>query len=133
MSAFGTKRNPSSCAPRTDGGVLEVRITVGGCETLGSEQHTEDNLEDNRDGANDNRSWNCGVPMVLGGDEFGRTQHGNNNARCQDNELSWVNWERVDDDVRGFVGRLVHLRQSEPVFRRRDFPRRRGVERLRSS
>ena len=116
-----------------------------------NEKHNEANLEDNRDGSNDNRSWNCGVegptedlevnalrrrqqrnllstlllsngvPMLLGGDEFGRTQHGNNNAWCQDNELSWVNWEIADDELHEFVRRLVHLRQSEPVFRRRDF------------
>ena len=88
-----------------------------------NDKHNEANLEDNRDGTDDNRSWNCGVegetddpeinalrarqqrnflttlilsqgtPMLLGGDEFGRTQHGNNNAWCQDNEISWFDWE----------------------------------------
>ncbi|HUP49871.1 MAG TPA: glycogen debranching protein GlgX, partial [Thermoanaerobaculia bacterium] len=94
-----------------------------------NEKHNEANGEDNSDGADDNRSWNCGaegptddpnvnalrgrqqrnfmttlftsqgVPMLLGGDEIGRTQHGNNNAYCQDNEISWFDWENVDDDL----------------------------------
>ena len=93
-----------------------------------NEKHNEANLEDNRDGTDDNRSWNCGVegetddprstrcapassatssprcflsqgmPMLLGGDEMGRTQGGNNNAWCQDNEISWFDWE-LDDDA----------------------------------
>ncbi len=88
-----------------------------------NDKHNEANGEDNQDGSSDNRSWNCGVegptddpainalrerqmrnmlatlllsqgtPMLLAGDEFGRTQQGNNNAYCQDNEISWVNWE----------------------------------------
>jgi isoamylase len=116
-----------------------------------NEKHNEANGEDNRDGADDNRSWNCGaegptddqevltlrarqqrnllvtlmlsqgVPMLLGGDELGRTQSGNNNAWCQDNELSWFDWSSRDQDLEQFVRRLVALRQSEPVFRRRDF------------
>jgi isoamylase len=59
--------------------------------------------------------------MLLGGDEFGRTQHGNNNAWCQDNELSWFDWHSTDASLQEFVRRLVQLRQSEPVFRRTDF------------
>jgi glycogen operon protein len=116
-----------------------------------NEKHNEANGEDNRDGADDNRSWNCGVegptedpevvtlrarqqrnllatlllsqgvPMLLGGDELSRTQNGNNNAWCQDNEISWFDWSRRDGDLEQFVRRLVALRQSEPVFRRRDF------------
>jgi isoamylase len=116
-----------------------------------NEKHNDANLEDNRDGADDNRSWNCGaegpatdaaivalrarqqrnflttlmlsqgVPMLLGGDEFGRTQHGNNNAWCQDNEISWLDWDNVDHDLQEFARRLIALRQTEPVFRRRDF------------
>ena len=95
-----------------------------------NEKHNEANLEDNRDGTDDNRSWNCGVegptddpeirelrerqqrnflatlllsqgvPMLLGGDEMGRTQGGNNNAYCQDNEISWFDWE-LDDERSG--------------------------------
>jgi len=116
-----------------------------------NEKHNEANQEENRDGADDNRSWNCGVegetdspailalrarqqrnllvtlllsqgtPMMLGGDEFGRSQGGNNNGWCQDNELSWFDWENADQDLRDFTRRVIALRQSEPVFRRRDF------------
>ena len=116
-------------------------------------KHNEANLEDGRDGSDDNRSWNCGVegetddpevnelrdrqtrnvlatlllsqgtPMLLAGDELRRTQHGNNNAYCQDNELSWVDWE-IDDRTRGileFAKRLLRLRAEHPVFRRSAF------------
>ena len=116
-----------------------------------NEKHNEANLEDNRDGTDDNRSWNCGaegptddpevlalrarqqrnflvtlllsqgVPMLLGGDEFGRTQGGNNNAWCQDNELSWFDWTRFDARLQEFTRRVIALRQTEPVFRRGDF------------
>jgi isoamylase len=114
-------------------------------------KHNEANGESNRDGANDNRSWNSGaegpttdaaisalraqrtrailttlllsfgVPMLLGGDELGRTQHGNNNAYCQDNEISWIDWSAVDQDLLVFTRNLVKLRRSHPVFRRRRF------------
>jgi isoamylase len=60
-----------------------------------------------------------GVPMLLGGDEFGRSQHGNNNAYCQDNELSWYRWDEVDEDLLAFTRHLVELRKAHPVFRRR--------------
>ena len=116
-----------------------------------NEKHNEANLEDNRDGTDDNRSWNCGaegptddpeinglrarqqrnflvtlmlsqgVPMLLGGDEFGRSQQGNNNAWCQDNELSWFDWSGTDPELRAFATAVIRLRQNEPVFRRRDF------------
>jgi glycogen operon protein len=118
-----------------------------------NEKHNEANLEDNRDGTDDNRSWNCGVegptddpeinalrlrqqknflatlllsqgtPMLLGGDEFGRSQGGNNNAWCQDNEISWFDWEAVEGDgeVRAFTKQLIRLRAEHPVFRRRRF------------
>jgi glycogen operon protein len=118
-----------------------------------NEKHNEANLEDNRDGTDDNRSWNCGVegptedpevcrlreqqlrnflttlclsqgvPMVLGGDEIMRTQHGNNNAYCQDNEISWLHWE-VDERrerLLEFTRRLIHFRAAHPVFRRTQF------------
>ncbi len=114
-----------------------------------NEKHNEANGEENVDGADDNRSWNCGVegptddaginalrrrqkmnflvsllcsqgiPMLLGGDEIGRTQHGNNNAYCQDNEVSWFDWERADEELLEFVCGLVRLRWDHPVFRRR--------------
>ena len=116
-------------------------------------KHNEANLEDNRDGTDDNRSWNCGVegpsddpevnalrarqqrnfiatlllsqgvPMLLGGDEIGRTQHGNNNAYCQDNEISWYDWN-VDGDgeaLHEFTRRMIELRAEHPVFRRTTF------------
>jgi isoamylase len=114
------------------------------------EKHNDANLEDNRDGTDDNRSWNCGVegptddpavnalrrrqqrnflttlflsqgvPMLLGGDEIGRTQHGNNNAWCQDNELSWFDWAVDEEQERllAFTRRLIRLRREHPVFRR---------------
>ena len=116
-----------------------------------NEKHNEANLDDNRDGENDNQSWNCGVegptddphvlalrarqkrnflatlllshgvPMLLAGDELGRTQRGNNNTYCQDNELSWVDWARRDEALLAFTARLVHLRRRHPVFRRRRY------------
>ena len=114
-------------------------------------KHNEANGDANRDGTDDNRSWNCGVegptadpgivalrgrqsrallttlllsfgiPMILGGDEFGRTQHGNNNAYCQDNATTWFDWSAVDVDLLTFTRRLIGLRLSHPVFRRRRF------------
>jgi len=117
------------------------------------EKRNEANLEGNRDGTTDNRSWNCGVegetddvavrelrerqrrnflatlllshgvPMLLAGDEFGRTQLGNNNGYCQDNEISWVSWEH-DESARAhvaFTKRLIALRHQHPVFRRPTF------------
>ncbi len=119
-----------------------------------NEKHNEANGEDNKDGHSDNRSWNCGLegptddpeirtlrerqkrnllatlllsqgtPMVLAGDEFGRTQRGNNNAYCQDNEISWVDWEGIDADGRAltdFVNKLTTLRHALPVLRRGRF------------
>jgi isoamylase len=116
-----------------------------------NEKHNEANHEENRDGTDDNRAWNCGaegetddaavlalrarqqrnflttlllsqgVPMLLGGDEFGRTQGGNNNAWCQDNEISWFDWDDFDSDLHNFTRQLIRLRRNEPVFRRRDF------------
>jgi glycogen operon protein len=59
--------------------------------------------------------------MVVAGDESGRTQGGNNNAWCQDNEISWIDWSGVDDGLLAFTRRLIHLRRDQPVFRRRDF------------
>jgi isoamylase len=114
-----------------------------------NEKHNEENGEGNRDGEGHNRSWNCGeegpsddpgvlecrrrqkrnflatlllsqgVPMLLGGDELGRTQGGNNNAYCQDNEISWFDWEHLDEDLLEFTRRLISLRKSHPAFRRR--------------
>jgi isoamylase len=115
------------------------------------EKHNIANGESNADGTNENFSWNCGsegktsspaiaalrkrqkrnlmaslllsqgVPMVLGGDEFGRTQNGNNNAYCQDSETSWLNWHEPDAALLKFVQRLVQIRAQHPVFRRARF------------
>jgi glycogen operon protein len=123
-----------------------------------NEKHNEANGEGNRDGTDDNRSWNCGaegptddpavnalrarqqrnflatlllsqgVPMLLGGDEFGRTQHGNNNAWCQDNELSWFDWGSCDQELLEFTRRVIHLRREHPVFRRTSFLEGRGEQ-----
>jgi isoamylase len=113
-----------------------------------NEKHNDANGEDNRDGESHNRSWNCGaegptedeairalrarqkrnflatlflsqgVPMLLMGDEISRTQRGNNNAYCQDNPTSWVDWSRVDRGLLDFTRRLIRLRVRHPVFRR---------------
>ena len=115
------------------------------------DKHNEANGEDNRDGTSDNRSWNSGaegpssdagvlalraqrtramlatlmlsfgVPLLLAGDEMGRTQQGNNNAYCQDNEISWVDWSAIDAGLRSFTSDLVAFRRSHPVFRRHRF------------
>jgi len=114
-----------------------------------NEKHNEANGEGNRDGESFNRSWNCGVegpsddaailacrrrqqrnllatlflsqgvPMLLGGDEIGRTQRGNNNAYCQDNQVSWFDWLRADDELLAFTRHVIALRREHPIFRRR--------------
>ena len=116
-------------------------------------KHNEANGEGNRDGESNNRSWNCGVegptnirdvnelrqrqmrnmfatllvsqgiPMICGGDEVMRTQGGNNNAYCQDNEISWTNWDLDDSqqEMLAFVSKMIHLRLSHPVLHRRRF------------
>ncbi len=127
-----------------------------------NEKHNENNLDDNNDGESHNRSWNCGVegptddskvlelrsqqqrnfiatmfisqgvPMICHGDELGRTQDGNNNGYCQDNEITWVDWAKVDVDLLAFTRQMATLRREHPVFRRRRFfdgrpVRRRGT------
>ncbi|MDZ7700367.1 MAG: glycogen debranching protein GlgX [Deltaproteobacteria bacterium] len=114
-----------------------------------NKKHNQANGEENLDGESHNRSWNCGVegptedpdvrrlrerqkrnflatlmlsqgvPMLLGGDEAGRTQQGNNNAYCQDNEISWYDWENMDEALLGFCQQLIRYRKDHPVFRRR--------------
>ncbi len=114
-----------------------------------NDKHNLANGEENRDGESHNRSWNCGeegisdypnviqlrkrqkrnfmatlflsqgVPMLLGGDEISRTQFGNNNAYCQDNWISWYDWENADYDMLDFCQKLIRYRQKHPVFRRR--------------
>ncbi len=112
-------------------------------------KHNEANLEENADGNNDNRSWNSGAegptedatilerrgrrlraflatlflsqgtPMLLGGDELGRTQGGNNNAYCQDNEVAWLDWASADGDLVEYVARLSRFRRQHHAFHRR--------------
>ena len=122
-----------------------------------NDKHNEANGEDGGDGESRNRSWNCGAEgdtndpgvvslrrrqqrnflatlllsqgatMLLGGDESGRTQGGNNNAYCQDNEISWHDWDRRDEDLLNFTRRLITLRREHPVLRRRRYLRGRPV------
>lgn len=116
-------------------------------------KHNEANGENNRDGADNNQSWNCGaegptedaktlalrarqkrnllatlllsqgVPMLVAGDEMGRTQHGNNNAYCQDNAISWIDWALSEEDLEllAFVRQLIRFRREHPAFRRRSY------------
>lgn len=128
-----------------DGFTLHDLVSYG-------QKHNEANGEENRDGENNNRSWNCGaegssgdlivklirarqkrnflttlflsqgVPMLLGGDEIGRSQAGNNNAYCQDNEISWFDWQHADEKLLKFTQRLIALRKQHPVFGRRTWP-----------
>ncbi|BDY27945.1 glycogen debranching protein GlgX [Mycolicibacterium mageritense DSM 44476 = CIP 104973] len=116
-----------------------------------NEKHNAANGEDNRDGESNNKSWNCGaegptedpainalrarqqrnflttlllsqgVPMISHGDELGRTQQGNNNVYCQDNALSWIDWESADTDLLEFARSVSAVRSAHPVFRRRRF------------
>ena len=124
-----------------------------------NEKHNEANGENNQDGTNDNNSWNCGVegstgdpairalrwqqmrnfmttlllsqgvPMLLAGDELCHSQQGNNNAYCQDNELTWLNWELTEEQQawHEFVRSLLHLRRTQPVFQRRKFFQDRAI------
>jgi isoamylase len=123
------------------------------------QKHNEANLEENRDGENNNLSWNCGVegptddlgvltlrerqkrnflatlllsqgvPMISHGDELGRSQRGNNNAYCQDNELTWIDWDLTDEQkaLFEFTARLVHLRLTQPALRRRKYFQGRSI------
>jgi isoamylase len=116
-----------------------------------NDKHNEANGEENKDGESHNRSWNCGaegptddpevnilrfqqqrnflatlflsqgIPMLLGGDEIGRTQNGNNNAYCQDNEISWYDWENADQSLLEFVTSLIRMRKEHPVLHRRHY------------
>jgi isoamylase len=142
-------RRPSACVnfiTAHDGFTLNDIVSY-------NDKHNDANGEDNRDGSSDNRSWNCGAegptedpainslrerqirnmlatlllsqgtPMMLAGDEFGRTQHGNNNAYCQDNEISWLNWELADKgkSLIALVQKLTRLRHKYAILRRNRF------------
>jgi isoamylase len=143
----GARRRPTASVNLItvhDGFTLRDLVSYDG-------KHNEANGESNRDGTSDNRSWNCGaegptsdpdvlalrarqsrailttlllsfgIPMLLGGDEMGRTQQGNNNAYCQDNEIAWYDWSAADTDLLAFTRRLVAFRRAHPVFRRQRF------------
>ena len=114
-----------------------------------NEKHNEANGENNNDGDSHNRSWNCGaegatndpeiialrdkqkrnlltslflsqgVPMIVAGDELGKTQNGNNNAYCQDNEISWIDWENADKELLDFTKKLIHFYKKHPAFSRK--------------
>jgi glycogen operon protein len=141
----GTARAPSASVnfiTAHDGFTLRDLVSY-------NDKHNDGNGEENRDGENHNRSWNCGeegpttnreiaalrarqqrnflatlmlsqgVPMLLGGDEIGQTQGGNNNGYCQDNDVSWYDWENADERLLQFTRRLIRLRGRHPVFCRR--------------
>jgi glycogen operon protein len=125
-----------------------------------NQKHNEANGEDNRDGTDNNRSWNCGVegptddpevkmlrarqkrnfiatlllsqgvPMLLAGDSIGHSQQGNNNAYCQDNEISWISWSLSpeDEELLNFTRRIIALRKNHPVFHRRNFFQGRAIK-----
>jgi isoamylase len=116
-----------------------------------NQKHNEANGENNADGESNNKSWNCGVegptddpeinllrlkqkknflttlflsqgvPMLVAGDELGRTQNGNNNTYCQDNEISWINWETADKNLLEFTSKLIELRKNHAVFSRKNW------------
>ncbi len=118
-----------------------------------NDKHNEANREDNRDGTDNNLSWNCGVegptddpaiialrerqtrnllatlllsqgvPMIVAGDEIGRTQNGNNNAYCQDNPMSWIDWDldAARTHLLDFARRMIACAREHPVFRRQHF------------
>jgi isoamylase len=143
----GSRRRPSASVNFVtchDGFTLRDLVSY-------DDKHNEANGENNRDGTNDNHSWNCGVegptddpdiralrasqsramlatvlvslgvPMLLGGDEIGRTQGGNNNAYCQDGPISWFDWTAADQALLAFTRRLVAIRRAHPALRRRYF------------
>jgi glycogen operon protein len=123
-----------------------------------NEKHKEANGENNNDGESHNRSWNCGaegftedqsiialrdkqkrnflttlflsqgVPMLVAGDELGKTQHGNNNAYCQDNDISWIDWQNADKDLLDFTRKLIRFQHTHPVFNRRKWFKGRPIQ-----
>lgn len=125
-----------------------------------NEKHNEANKEDNKDGENHNRSWNCGVegptdneeinalraqqkrnflttlmlsqgvPMLRAGDEISQTKDGNNNTYCQDNDISWINWQRADSSLLQYTRELIHYRRKHPIFCRRRWFRGRLIKEI---
>jgi glycogen operon protein len=121
-------------------------------------KHNEANGDNNADGEDNNRSWNSGVegptddetikklrkqqcrnflttlflsqgiPMLVSGDELGKTQQGNNNAYCQDNEISWIDWQNIDEELLEFTSRLIHFRLDHPVFCRKKWFQHKSIK-----
>ncbi len=167
VSEFATRLSGSSDLYQQNGRAPHASINFITCHdgfTLQdlvsyNDKHNEANGENNRDGANDNNSWNCGVegptddpairalrerqkrnliatlmlsqgvPMICGGDELSHTQNGNNNAYCQDNEITWLNWELNPDQQQflDFVRQVCRIWQEQPVFQRRKFFQGRSI------
>lgn len=151
--AYRSRRNPAGCGvlnymANTNGFTMMDMVCY-------EEKHNEDNGENNQDGSSQNYSWNCGVegpvrkkkimelrrqqlrnsfmllflsqgtPLFMAGDEFGNTQKGNNNAYCQDNEISWLNWNQIksNEDLLEFVKAVIAFRKAHPVFHGKREPR----------
>lgn len=123
-----------------------------------NDKHNQNNGDNNEDGGDNNRSWNCGiegptdnedinrlrkqqcrnflttlflsqgVPMLIAGDELGRTQNGNNNSYCQDNETSWLDWDNKDDELISFCSQLIHFRLDHPVFCRKKWFQHKSIK-----
>jgi len=150
QSAGRSPRSSLNLVTTHDGFTLQDLVSY-------EQKHNEANLEANRDGSDNNRSANYGVegptedpaivalrarqkrnllatlmfsqgpPMLVAGDEIGRTQQGNNNAYCQDSELSWLDWEHADQRLLEFVRTLIAMRKRHPAFRRRTYPKAEDV------
>ena len=167
LNEFATRLSGSSDLYQDDGRKPYASINFVTCHdgfnlqdlVSYNEKHNEANGENNQDGSDDNKSWNCGaegptddpainalrwqqkrnfiatllcsqgVPMLLAGDELSHTQQGNNNTYCQDNELTWLNWQLSDDkrNFLEFVKQIISIRRRQPVFQRRKFFQGRSI------
>jgi glycogen operon protein len=167
LNEFATRLSGSSDLYRGDGRKPYASINFVTCHdgfnlqdlVSYNEKHNEANGENNQDGSDDNKSWNCGaegptddpainalrwqqkrnfissllfsqgVPMLLAGDELSHTQQGNNNTYCQDNELTWLDWQLTDEkkEFLEFVRQVLTIRRTQPVFQRRKFFQGRAI------
>ena len=167
LNEFATRLSGSSDLYQDDGRKPYASINFVTCHdgfnlqdlVSYNEKHNEANGENNQDGSDDNKSWNCGaegptddpainalrwqqkrnfiatllcsqgVPMLLAGDELSHTQQGNNNTYCQDNELTWLNWQLSEDkrNFLEFVKQIISIRRRQPVFQRRKFFQGRSI------
>jgi glycogen operon protein len=168
LSEFATRLSGSSDLYKSDGRKPYSSINFITCHDGFSlhdlvsynDKHNDANGENNKDGTNENNSWNCGaegptddpainkvraqqkrnliatlllsagVPMILAGDELGHTQQGNNNPYCQDNDITWLNWDITDEQraFLNFVRSVIHIRRTQPVFQRRKFFQGRRID-----